>query len=456
MENIRTLPSAAVDPVLFAGLFDAHAADVVSRLNEEDTDTAAAVLARLPVDRAVDIFDRPELARAGELLLDLPVDRAGEILKGMADDRAAKVLRELDADDRGELLRRVDFDSAWPLKRLLAYPEGTAGSLMSTEFVSVPATFTVAETLRHIREVERTRETIYAIHVLDPRTRALLRVVTLRRLIMGRPRQPILDLAPDRDPIVVEADTDREEVARLISIHDLLAVPVVNERRQVLGIVTVDDVIDAIVAESTEDVQKFGGVEGASEPYLTTGFVAMYRKRVGWLCALFLGEMLTASAMQHFEDELARAVVLTLFIPLIMSSGGNSGSQATSLLIRALALGQLRLRDWWRVALKELPTGLALGASLGAIGMARVAAWQVLGIFDYGPHWTLIGLTVGAALVGIVTFGSLTGSMLPFALKRLGFDPASASAPFVATLVDVTGLVIYFSVALLILRGVLL
>jgi magnesium transporter len=455
MQDSR-IASAAVDPVLLADLYDAHTADIVARLNGEDPGIAAAVLAVLPVERAVDIFDRPELDHAGELLLDLPEPRAGEILKGMADDRAAAVLRDLDADDRLELLKRVDFASAWPLKQLLAYPEGTAGSIMSTEFVAVPATYTAGETLQHIREVERSRETVYAIHVLDPTTRALVQVVTLRQLIAGEPDQPILAMVPDREPIVVHADMDREEVARLISIHDLLSVPVLNERRQVLGIVTVDDVIDAILDEGSEDVQKFGGVEGTAEPYLETGFLGMYRKRVGWLCALFLGEMLTASAMQHFEDELAKAVVLTLFIPLIMSSGGNSGSQATSLLIRALALGELRLRDWWRVALRELPTGIALGASLGVIGVIRIAAWQNFGVFDYGPHWMLIALTVAVGLVGIVTFGSLAGSMLPFLLKRLGFDPASASAPFVATLVDVTGLVIYFSVALLILQGTLL
>ncbi len=456
MENIRAARGASVDVRLFAALIDAHAADIVASLNEQDADKAAAILAYLPIDRVVDVFDRSELSRAGELLLDLPEDRAGQILKGMADDRAAAVLRDMDGEDRSALLKLVDFDSAWPLKQLLAYPEHSAGSIMSTEYVSVPTTATVGETLRHIREVERTRETIYAIHVLDPATRALVRVVTLRQLIMGEPEQLILEIAPDREPITVEAETDQEEVARIISIHDLLAVPVVNERRQLLGIVTVDDVIDAIVAESSEDVQRFGGVGATTEPYLETGFLGMYRKRVGWLGALFIGEMLTASAMQHFEDELAKAVVLTLFIPLIMSSGGNSGSQATSMLIRALALGQLRLRDWWRVAIRELPVGLALGASLGVIGVIRIATWQNLGIFDYGPHWALIALTVGVGLVGIVTFGSMAGSMLPFALKRLGFDPASASAPFVATLVDVTGLVIYFSVALLILKGTLL
>jgi magnesium transporter len=434
-----------------------HIAEIVARLNELDLAHEAEVVTGLPVEQAIDVFDRPELQRAGELILELPEPLAGRILKGMSADRAADVLHELDGHDQTMLLARVDFETAMQLKLLLAYPEGTAGSLMTTEFVSVPATYTVAETLQYIRNVEATRETVYAILVIDPSTRELVRVVSLRQLITGDPQQKITSLGPpDRAPIWVPADADQEEVARIISIHDLLAVPVLNVRHQVLGIVTVDDVIDAIMAESSEDMQRFGGVEGAPEPYLQIGFWEMIHKRAGWLCALFIGEMLTASAMQHFADELAKAVVLTLFIPLIMSSGGNSGSQSTSLLIRALALGQLRLRDWWRVAVREVPTGLALGSILGVLGMVRIGAWQMLGIYDYGPHWPLVALTVALGLIGIVTFGSFAGAMLPFILKRLGFDPASASAPFVATLVDVTGLVIYFSVALLVLSGTLL
>lgn len=456
MENIRSASSENVDPIVLVELLEEHDADIVAQLNEVDLETAGSILSELPLDRVVEIFDRPELTRAGDLILELPDDFAGQVLKGMSADRAADTLRQLDPPDRTKLLSLVDFETAASLKLLLAYPEGTAGSLMTTEFVSVPSNYTVAETLQLIREVEHTRETVYAIYVLDPQSRALVQTVTLRQLIMGQPDQPILEVAPDREPLWVGPDTDREEVARLISIHDLLAVPVLNARQRVLGIVTVDDVIDTILAESTEDVQKFGGVEGIAEPYLQIGFVEMIRKRAGWLCALFLGEMLTASAMQHYSDELEKAVVLTLFIPLIMSSGGNSGSQATSLLIRALALGQLRLRDWWRVAVREIPTGVTLGAILGVIGMARITLWQKLGIFDYGEHWQLVALTVGLGLVGIVTFGSFAGSMLPFVLKRLNFDPASASAPFVATLVDVTGLMIYFSMALLVLRGTLL
>jgi magnesium transporter len=445
--------AAVASPLPFG---DANVADIVAQLNELDADQASSLIAQLPFDQAVDVLDRPELTRCGELLLALPGELAGRILKGMSADRAAAALRQLDGYDRTRLLAQVDFETAMQLKLLLTYPQGTAGSIMTTEIASVPSTYTAGRTLDYIREVQRTRETVYAILVVDPRTRALVRIVSLRELIAVDPQQPILSVGAGNEPIWVGPDADREEVARLISIHDLLSLPVLNARQQVLGIITVDDVIDTIVAESDEDVQKFGGVEGTVEPYLQIGLLQMIHKRAGWLCALFIGEMLTASAMQHFEDELARAVVLTLFIPLIMSSGGNSGSQSTSLLIRALALDQLRLRDWWRVAVREVPTGLILGSILAVLGIVRIAAWQLFGIYDYGPHWALVALTVGVGLIGVVTFGSLAGSMLPFVLKRLGFDPASASAPFVATLVDVTGLVIYFSVALVILRGTLL
>jgi len=297
---------------------------------------------------------------------------------------------------------------------------------------------------------------VYAIYVTDPVTQALMHVVSLRELVLADPATAMGQVGTARTVLSVRPHTDREDVARLISKYNLLAAPVVDRERKILGIVTVDDVIDALVREGTEDVQKFGGVAAFDEPYTEMSFSGMIRKRAGWLCVLFLSEMLTATAMQHFEGELARAVVLTLFIPLIMSSGGNSGSQATSLIIRALAIREVGVKDWWRVAVRELPSGLVLGSILGVIGIVRISLWQYFGLYDYGPHWHLVALTVGFALVGVVTFGSLAGSMLPFALKRLGFDPASASAPFVATLVDVTGLVIYFSVAVVVLRGTLL
>lgn len=443
-------------PAALSAFATRNIADSIELLNSFALEDAADAVAELPLERAIDMFDRPELQRAGELLERLPAERATALLEGMADDRAADALLEIGPADRARLSGGLRAGTLEALRRLMHYPPHTAGSLMSTEFVSAPSHWTVAEVLAHVRRVERSRETVYAIYLLDPRTHALERMVSLRRLVSGEPSAPVLTVAQETPPVWVAADTDQEEVARLIRRHDLLAIPVLDEARHVLGIVTVDDVLDAMIAEGTEDAQKFGGMQAIDRPYMRIGFGAMLRKRGGWLSALFLGEMLTASAMQHYSDELARAVVLTLFIPLIMSSGGNSGSQATSLIIRSLALQELRLRDWWRVALREIPTGFALGALLGAVALVRIAVWQLGGIYDYGPHWILLGGTVAAALVGIVMFGSLSGSMLPFVLQRLGFDPASASAPFVATLVDVSGLVIYFSIAATILGGTLL
>jgi magnesium transporter len=455
--NDATDTSMPVDPAeLAASLTQEHVADIVERLNAEPLERASAVLSAMPLERAAEVLDEPGLEAAAELVEAQPTDRAIALLKALSADQRADIFRHLETSTRERLLTQLDPETRASLVHLLAYPENTAGSIMTTEFVGVPSSWTVGETLSYIRKVESTRETIYAIYVLNPKTRALIKAVSLRRLIVSEPHVSVLSIAPPRRPVTVSPFADREEVARLISKYDLLAVPVVSRGGQVLGIVTVDDIIDAIVEENTEDVQKFGGMEALDAPYMDIGFFEMIQKRAGWLCVLFLSEMLTASAMQHFQDELEKAIVLTLFIPLIMSSGGNSGSQATSLIIRAIALRETRLRDWWRVALRELPTGLTLGAILGLLGMLRITVWQKLGIFDYGEHWILIACTVGAALVGIVTFGSLVGSMLPFILKRIGFDPASASAPFVATLVDVSGLVIYFSIALVFLRGTLL
>ena len=442
--------------VLAASLVGEHAADIVEILNKLKPSDAAEVVRLLPRDAAIDVLDKPELDFGAEIIEALPRYVAAPLLTGMSADMAADIVRQLEEPAKTELMSGLDDVSRGTIVGLLAYPESTAGAMMTTEFVSVPSDWTVEQALQHIRQVERTRETVYAIYLLDPITRRLVGAVTLRRLISGEPAAKILTLAPATAPITTFPLVDREDVARLITKHDLLAVPVIDKAGHLLGIVTVDDIIDAIIEENTEDVQKFGGMAATEEPYMQIGLGSMIRKRGGWLAILFVSEMLTASVMQHFEGELQKALVLTLFIPLIMSSGGNSGSQATSLLIRSLALRDVKLSDWWRVMLRELPTGILLGAGLGAIGMVRIVLWQKLGIYDYGEHWGLVALTVAAALVGVVTFGSVAGSMLPFALQRVGFDPASASAPFVATLVDVTGLMIYFSAALLILRGTLL
>ncbi|MCC8973848.1 magnesium transporter [Bradyrhizobium brasilense] len=433
-----------------------RAPEIVEALNAREPADAAKLLRSLPAEKAIEVLDLPGLDNTCEILAELPKDTAVSLLSGVSDDRAADIFKELVEPLRATLLNGLNPETRNVISGLLAYPERSAGSIMTTEFVSVPSSWTIAEVLHHIRMVERTRETVYSIFVIDPVKKTLIQAVPLRRLISGDPHANVLTAAPARKPLMISPEADRMEAARLISRYDLLAVAVVDGPGHILGIVTVDDVIDAIVEESTEDAQKFGGMEAIDEPYLRIGFGEMIKKRAGWLCALFLSEMLTATAMQSYQSELERAIVLTLFIPLIMSSGGNSGSQATSLLIRSLALHEVRLRDWWRVAVREVPTGIVLGAILGLIGVVRITLWQTLGLFDYGPHWVLVAATVGTALIGIVTFGSLCGSMLPFILKRIGFDPASASAPFVATLVDVTGLVIYFGVAAVILRGTLL
>ncbi len=433
-----------------------RAADLAEALDRLPPESAARVLAALPFELAVQLFDEPEFTRRRHAFGCLPVERAVPLLEAMSADQQADLFRELPETERTRILAAVGPATRETLTRLLAYPPTTAGGIMTTELVSVAADWTVERVLAHIRQVASEKETVYAVYVVDPGDGHLVHVVSLRDLLLADPQAAVLTIGKRRPPLTVRPLDSRRDVAVLISKYNLLAAPVVDEAGRILGIVTVDDVIDAMVAEQTESAQRFGGVEALEKPYTQIGFGTMIRKRAGWLCALFLSEMLTATAMQHFEGELSKAIVLTLFIPLIMSSGGNSGSQATSLIVRALALREVTVANWWRIALRELPTGLTLGAILGVIGIVRIFLWQHFHFYNYGVHWPRVALTVGAALVGVVTFGSLAGSMLPFLLRRLGFDPAVASAPFVATLVDVTGLVIYFSVAFLILRGTLL
>jgi magnesium transporter len=441
---------------LLAACENMRPADVAEALNQLPVQAAARVVTALPFDLAVQLLDEPELDRRGDIFELLDESRAIPLIEALASDQQVELFRALKEADRTRLFHILDAPTRSALKLLLAFPPTSAGGLMTTEYVWAPADWTVEQVRRLISEVGRGKETVYAIYVLNPGDQRLQTVISLREIMLADPAQPVDRLSDGRRPITVGPLTDREDVARLISKYNLLAIPVVDDGGRVLGIVTVDDVIDALVSEMAEDVQKFGGMAAVDEPYMQIGLGQMVRKRAGWLSALFLGEMATAAAMGHFEHEISRAVVLALFIPLIISSGGNSGSQATSLIIRSMALQEVRLRDWWRVAMRELPAGLALGSILGAIGFVRIVLWQEVGWYDYGPHYQLIAGTVAVALIGVVLFGSLAGSMLPFLLRRVGFDPASASAPFVATLVDVTGLVIYFTVALLMLRGTLL
>jgi len=459
LSNVTETPELlyllAGDPAILAEVTASiRNADLADLLNELPPAAAAKVVAGMPFDLAVQLFDEPELERRHEIFAHLDEAIASPLLEAMSADQRTELFRAMNEEERARLLPTLEPETRHALGMLLRYPPDTAGGIMTTEFVSVPASWTVGQTLRHISEVGRTKETVYAIYLLDGAER-LVRVVSLRELMGVDRDQPVLHVGDRRRPVTADPLMDREQVARLISKYNLLAVPVVDTDHRVLGIVTVDDVIDALVEETTEDIQKFGGMEALEQPYLDVGFFQMLRKRGGWLSALFLGEMLTATAMGFFQDNIERAVVLAVFIPLIISSGGNSGSQASTLVIRAMAVGEVHLADWWRVVRREFASGLALGALLGAIGLARILIWQAIGNV-YGDHYWLVGATVALSLIGVVLFGTIAGSMLPFALRRLGFDPASASAPFVATVVDVTGIVIYFTVASIILRGTLL
>ena len=430
-------------------------ADIAESLGDLSPEAAARVLASLPFHVAVQVLDESLLENKGEVIERLSDDQAIPLIQAMSADQQVRLFRELKETDRARLLHVLDAPTREQLRLLMSYPPQSAGGLMTTEFVSVPESWTALQVRLHVAREGSAKETVYAIYVVDEKQR-LSRVISLREVVMAPSERPVTEIGDGRKPVTVTPLVDREDVARLISRYDLLAIPVLDDGRHILGIVTVDDVIDAMISEQTEDVQKLGGLEALDQPYMEIGLVRMIKKRAGWLCALFLGEMLTATAMGRFSDEISKAVMLALFIPLIISSGGNSGSQATSLIIRAMALREVTLRDWWRVAAREVPSGIALGTILGLIGICRIELWQYLHLYNYGEHHILIALTVGVALIGVVLFGSLAGSMLPFLLRRIGFDPASASAPFVATLVDVTGLVIYFTVAVVILRGTLL
>jgi magnesium transporter len=389
-----------------------------------------------------------------DLLVAAPLPTRRSLIRFLPPDDAADVVQEAPVEDRQSLLELLDEPTRKEVVALLAYAEDDAGGLMNPRYARLRPDMSVDEAISYLRRQTRQHvESVYYLYVLDAEQH-LLGVVSFRDLFSAQPDKRVRDVM-STDVVTVPADMDQEAVSKLFAQHNFLAMPVVDEERRVKGIVTVDDIVDVVQEEATEDIQKLGGMEALDAPYLSIGFGAMLRKRAGWLSVLFVSEMLTASAMAVFEKEIARAVVLALFVPLIISSGGNSGSQASTLVVRALALGELKVRDWWRVIRRELTAGLTLGLILATLGFVRILAWQAA-FHLYGDHYFLIACTVAGSLIGVVMFGTMAGSMLPLLLRRLGFDPASASAPFVATLVDVTGIVIYFTVASFILRGTLL
>jgi magnesium transporter len=446
-------------------------------IESRDVNTLRDVLADLqPPDIAEVLQDIPERDRA-VLFRVLPTSLAAEtfefldretqkvLLKGLGQLEVATVLNEMHPDDRTALLEALPGPVVQQLvtllspeerkvaQTLLGYPEKSVGRLMSPDYIAVRKEWTTGETLEYIRIHGKDTETLNVIYVVDEKGK-LIDDFRIQELLLTPADRPISDLL-NENYVALDVNEDQETAVSTFSKYNRVALPVIDASGTLVGIVTVDDVLSVAQKESSDDIQKFGGVEALDEPYSSIPLLRMVKKRAGWLVILFLSEMLTATAMGFFEKEIAKAVVLALFVPLIISSGGNSGSQAATLIIRALALGEVRLKEWWRVMRREVMSGLLLGSILGVIGFMRIAVWSAFSDI-YGPHWILVALTVGTSLVGVVLWGTLSGSMLPFVLKRLGADPATSSAPFVATLVDVTGLVIYFSVAVLILSGTLL
>jgi magnesium transporter len=431
----------------------------------------AEVILDMPEDEQVIIFRVLPATLAADVFEYIGIEEQQKLLRAMAHEQVVAILNEMSPDDRTALLEELPSAAARQLIRLLTpeerhvatallgYPEDSVGRLMTPDFIQVKEDWTVQHVLDYVREYGRDSETLNFVYVVDERGK-LIDDVRMREFLL-RPLTAKVSEIRDQSFVALNVTDSQQDALNIFRRYDRAALPVVDSSGVLVGIVTSDDMLDVAEEEATEDIQKFGGMEALEEPYMRIPVWRMVRKRAGWLVILFLGEMLTATAMANYQQELAKALVLALFLPLIISSGGNSGSQASTLMIRAMALGEVTLRDWWRVMGREVQAGLSLGVILGAIGIIRVGAWAIIGeqYFHqqpYGAHWPLVALTVGIALVGVVLWGTLSGSMLPFLLRRVGADPATSSAPFVATLVDVTGLIIYFSIALLIMRGAML
>ena len=389
-----------------------------------------------------------------ELVGDLPLVEKRSWVRLLALDDAADFIQKFETENRQEVLMLLDEVSRQEVMGLMAYAEDEAGGVMNPRYFRLRPEMSVEEAIRYLRAQARTPvETIYYAYVLDY-DQKLQGVISFRELLLARPDKRVKEIMKD-DLVSVPEEMDREQVSALFSSHQYMALPVVDDELRMKGIVTYDDIVDVVQKEATEDIQKLGGMQALENSYFKTDFFTMLRARAGWLIVLFIGEMFTATAMHRYEDQIQRAVVLALFIPLIISSGGNSGSQISTLIIRSLAVREIRLRDWWRVLIRELGAGLVLGGILGMVGLLRIVIFEQIEPV-YGPHYLLLGITVGVSLLGVILWGTVTGAMLPFALRKLGLDPATASAPLVATVVDVTGLIIYFSVASSLLAGTLL
>jgi magnesium transporter len=420
----------------------------VAELIDDFPDYESQIIANLSIHRASSTFKILDVPTQKRIIQELPALKTAELLNDLSADDRTSFLEELPSEVVKELIKTLDPEERKITLALLGYPEDSVGRLMTPDYIAVEKDWTVKEVIEHIREVGKDSETIDVIYVVDEKG-VFIDDVRIREIILANPEKKIEDVIDNRY-IALNVNDDQETASNAFRMNNRVALPVLDNNNILLGIVTIDDVLWIAQEEFSEDIQKIGGTEALNEPYLEIPLLKLFKKRIVWLVVLFLGEMLTATAMGYFEDEIQKVVMLALFIPLIISSGGNSGSQASTLIIQAMALGEITIVDWWRVIRREILSGLLLGTVLGLIGFTRVMLWN--GIFHtYGDHPILIATTVGFALVGVVLWGTIAGSMLPIVLKRFGADPATSSAPFVATLVDVTGLVIYFSIAFLIM-----
>lgn len=432
-----------------------HPADIAEVLDRLDIEDARYLHSLLDGEIAAEVITELPEDRREALLEDFSAKEiAEEVIEQLDSDDAADVIAELPEDVQQEVLANID-DSALKteLTELLTYDENSAGGLMAKELVKVNVGASLLDCVRELREHADDIEHVYVINVIDDHGK-FVGTIPIKNLVTMSLRTPVKDVY-DPDAMVVRADMDKEEVSRIMAKYDLPVVPVVDDRGRLIGRITIDDVVDVMREEETEDMQKMGGMEALEYSYSNSSLWEMVKARAGWLVILLIGEGFTATAMGFFEDEIAKAVVLALFVPMIISSGGNTGSQASSLICRALAVGDVTTKEWWRIVKRETSVGITLGIVLGIVGFLRVALYAQFTDL-YGPHWVMIGLAIGLSLTGVVLWGNLIGSSFPLVLKRIGMDPAVSSAPFVATVVDITGLVIYFTIASLLLAGILL
>jgi magnesium transporter len=447
------------DKLAMSEFLNAQNISDVAELIREYPDYEVQIIANMAIHRAASVFKILDISEQRRIVKELPPFKTAELLNELPADDRTDFLEELPKEVIRDLIKLLDPDERKITLSLLGYPEDSVGRLMTPDYVYVYEHNTVDEVLRIIRKVAKSSETVDVIYIINEKGE-LIDDIRLRDIIIAVPDKRMDELL-DRRVVSLNVNDDQEHASQVFKMNNRVALPVTDDNNILLGIVTIDDILWVANEEFSEDMQKIGGTEALEEPYLETPFFKLIRKRVGWLIILFFSEMLTATAMAYFGNEIQKAVVLSFFVPLIMSSGGNSGSQASTLIIQAMAVAEVSIADWWRVMRREVLSGFVLGSILGAIGFLRICVWHFLMAHDvikdlYGPHWLLIAFSVGFSLVGVVLWGTLSGSMLPIILKRLGADPAASSAPFVATLVDVTGLVIYFSVAYIFLQGILL